>query len=79
VGVGYHESRFRDALAPRQRDLTPTVSGAGGMPDDPAYMGGSSSFVTFLRDELKPWLSELSALRCRQPFLLAGQRSDLRL
>jgi predicted alpha/beta superfamily hydrolase len=62
VGVGYPERRLGDALGPRQRDLTFSRTEDGGWPDDPEMMGEASAFREFLREELKPRVTESYAV-----------------
>ncbi len=59
VGIGYPVALLRQTLAPRTRDLTPTVSpvmtdGAG----DVVASGGAAAFLAFVADELQPWVRE---------------------
>jgi predicted alpha/beta superfamily hydrolase len=59
VGIGYPVALLRQTLAPRTRDLTPTVSpvmtdGAG----DVMASGGAAAFRAFVADELQPWVRE---------------------
>jgi len=57
VAVGYDLVTIDDNAAVRSRDFTPTIDRTRGG-DDPAMMGGAGRFLTFLRDELKPWVRE---------------------
>src|SRR5262245_12923686 len=56
VGVGYREVTARQWLRKRRRDFTPTVDLSEHF--DQETMGGASRFLSFLRDELKPWVTE---------------------
>src|SRR5262245_32076213 len=56
VGVGYREMTLRQWLRDRRRDFTPTVDLTEH--PDPTTMGGASRFLSFLRDELKPWVTD---------------------
>jgi predicted alpha/beta superfamily hydrolase len=54
VGVGYRVTSVPEILRLRRRDFTPTVD--LNFHEDTATMGGASRFLSFLRDELKPWV-----------------------
>ena len=58
VGIGYPVALLRQALGPRCRDLTPTVTAA--MRDGAGAVlpsGGAAAFLAFVVDELQPWVA----------------------
>ncbi len=64
VGIGYRASSLAETISIRVRDLTPTVDEAflqrsrATDPGAPApQAGGAPRFLSFIRDELKPWVS----------------------
>src|SRR5574340_779696 len=56
VGVGYRVLTPREVMPRRRRDFTPTVDLR--FHPDQATMGGASSFLAFLGEELKPWVRD---------------------
>lgn len=56
VGAGYRTTDIGEIEDLRCRDFTPTADAAGGY-TDPAKVG-AGRFLSFLRDELKPWVRE---------------------
>lgn len=57
VGVGYRTTDMDEIEVLRTRDFTPTIDSSDELAGR-AAMGGASSFLAFIRDELKPWLRE---------------------
>jgi predicted alpha/beta superfamily hydrolase len=55
VGIGYRVSTTEATFEPRARDFTPTVDDRE-TDADPAMRGGAERFLSFVRDELKPWV-----------------------
>lgn len=56
VGIG-HRATIDEIWNLRARDFTPNADLAGGYPDATG-LGGADRFLSFIRDELKPWLRE---------------------
>jgi predicted alpha/beta superfamily hydrolase len=54
VSVGYRAATLSANEAPRSRDFTPSVDSRRPAPA-PYELGGAARFLSFLRDELKPW------------------------
>jgi predicted alpha/beta superfamily hydrolase len=57
VSVGYRAPTLNSNEPLRSRDFTPSVDTSRATPV-PYRFGGASRFVSFLRDELKPWVHE---------------------
>lgn len=57
IGIGYRATAMDELLPLRTRDFTPTVDSRHSG-EDPSMIGGADRFLTFIRDELKPWVDQ---------------------
>jgi uncharacterized protein len=57
VGIGYRIATPEETFEPRARDFTPTFD-ASETDADPAMRGGAGAFLTFICDDLKPWVRD---------------------
>jgi predicted alpha/beta superfamily hydrolase len=57
IGIGYRVATIADTIHQRTRDLTPTAWPAyARFEPERTEMGGGPAFLTFIRDELMPWV-----------------------